>query len=300
MSDGCTVNVRFHPPPATLARYFTSFYETEVIVEDGGRVTDWLHPEWAGLRFIAGDIPDAELPGKPPVSHASFIAHGPTSTCIRFTAGSVRMWGVGLLPLGWAKFVGAPAAGLADVLIDGHDHPAFADFVGLADGLFGGRRDSAAELARIEAHFLARKHRKLTDEDRIVACHAALVDADVANVAEMAEHAGIAPYTLERVCRRHFGFPPQLLLRRQRFMRSLAQFMLDPSLKWIGALDSHYHDQAQFVRDFHRFMGMNPRDYAAKPHPILGAVMRARHEAAGAAVQALHLPTPRPTLHSST
>jgi AraC-like DNA-binding protein len=110
----------------------------------------------------------------------------------------------------------------------------------------------------------------------------------------MAEHAGTAPYTLERVCRRHFGFAPQMLLRRQRFMRSLSQFMLDPSLKWIGALDSHYHDQAQFVRDFHRFMGMNPRDYAALPHPILGEIMRARHEAAGAAVQALHVPLAQP------
>ena len=293
MSQGCTVTVRFHQPPAAIARYFTSFYETEVVLDGGGPVTDWLHPEWAGLRVRAGGVPEAELPGKPPLLGAKFIAHGPTSTCVRFTAGSLRMWGVGLLPLGWAKFVGTPAADLADVLVDGHDHPAFGDFVALADGVFGASPDPIAELARIEEHFLARVNRKLSDEERIVACHAALVDPEVASVAEMAEHAGTAPYTLERVCRRHFGFPPQMLLRRQRFMRSLAQFMLDPSLKWIGALDSHYHDQAQFVRDFHRFMGMNPRDYAALPHPILGEIMRARYEAAGAAVQALHPPVPR-------
>jgi hypothetical protein len=74
-------------------------------------------------------------------------------------------------------------------------------------------------------------------------------------------------------------------------MRSLAQYMLDPSLRWIGAIDAHYHDQAQFVRDFHRFMGMSPSEYAARPHPILDAVMHARAAAAGAAVQALHPPT---------
>jgi methylphosphotriester-DNA--protein-cysteine methyltransferase len=106
----------------------------------------------------------------------------------------------------------------------------------------------------------------------------------------MAAVAGLPAHTLERTCRRHFGFPPRLLLRRQRFMRSLSQYMLDPSLKWIGAIDSHYHDQAQFVRDFHAFMDMSPSEYAARPHPVLGAVMRARQDAAGAAVQALHRP----------
>ncbi|OYZ44726.1 MAG: hypothetical protein B7Y31_02385, partial [Novosphingobium sp. 16-62-11] len=84
-----------------------------------------------------------------------------------------------------------------------------------------------------------------------------------------------------------------LLLRRQRFMRSLVQYMLDPTLHWIGAIDSHYHDQAQFVRDFHRFMGMSPREYAATPKPILQEVMRARQEFLGSAVQALHAPVPR-------
>ena len=291
MSEGCKVRVRFHQPPPLLARYFTTFYTTEIDVPDGGRVTDWLHPEWAGLRFISGELPAAEIAGKPPITGSSFMAHGPTSTTIRITPGTLRMWGVGLLPLGWAKFVGSPANMLADVLVDGHDHPAFARFTGLADTIYGADADEEAELARIEAWFLNAVGRKLSDEDRIVACHTAMVDPEVATVAEMSEHAGIAPYTIERLCRRHFGFPPQLLLRRQRFMRSLAQFMLDPSLRWIGALDSHYHDQAQFVRDFHRFMGMGPREYAVQPHPVLGAIMRARHETAGAAVQALHSPT---------
>ena len=290
VSKACTVRVFFHQPPPLLARYFTTFYTPEVEVAEGGRVTDWLHPEWAGLRFITGDVPDAEIAGCPPVTGSSFIAHGPTSSTIRITPGSLRMWGVGLLPLGWAKFVGVPANTLADVLVDGHDHPAFHEFTSLADAVFGPEPDEAAELARIEAWFLARLDRKLADEDRIIACHTALVDPEVGTVAEMSDHAGIAPYTIERLCRRHFGFPPQLLLRRQRFMRSLAQFMLDPSLRWIGALDSHYHDQAQFVRDFHRFMGMGPREYATLPHPVLGAIMRARHESAGAAVQALHSP----------
>ena len=95
---------------------------------------------------------------------------------------------------------------------------------------------------------------------------------------------------LERISRRAFGFTPKVLLRRQRFVRSLARFMLDPSLKWIGAIDCHYHDQAQFVRDFRQFMGMTPRQYAALPKPIVNAVMQARERFAGSAAQALDGP----------
>lgn len=290
MSDDCQVSVRFHQPPEALRPYFTSFYSVDIVVPGGGRVVDYLHPEWAGLRFMTGSLPESEIAGRPPLPPTAFLAHGPTSTTIRFTAGSMRLWGIGLLPLGWAKFVDGPADTLADVLVDGHDHPVFADYGALADGLFGQKADTATELARITAFFADRLDRKHADEGRILACHAALVDPDVATVAEMAERAGMPSYTLERLCHRHFGFAPQLLLRRQRFMRSLSQFMLDPSLKWIGALDDHYHDQAQFVRDFHRFMGMSPREYSNAPHPIIGAIMRARFEEAGAAVQALHRP----------
>jgi len=290
VSEDCTVKARFFEPPLGMRRYFTTFYLTEIEVADGGTVTDWLHPEWGGFRFSDGPLPHGGIEGKPPVPPTRFLAQGPTSTTIRFVAGSFRMWGVGLLPLGWAKFVRTPAIELADTIVDGEQHPTFAPFVPLADAIFAGDPDPEAEFARIAEFFAERAHLKVPDEGKIVACHAALLDPEVFSVAEMAEHARIPAYTLERLCRKHFGFPPQLLLRRQRFMRSIAQFMLDPSLKWIGALDDHYHDQAQFVRDFHRFMGMSPREYSGRPHPILGAIMRARFAEAGAAVQALHPP----------
>lgn len=80
------------------------------------------------------------------------------------------------------------------------------------------------------------------------------------------------------------------MLRRQRFVRSLAQFMLDPSLSWIDALDGQYHDQAQFVRGFRNFMGLSPSEYAKMPHPIVQPIMRQRMADQGAATP-LDLPT---------
>jgi len=66
--------------------------------------------------------------------------------------------------------------------------------------------------------------------------------------------------------------------------------MLDPSLKWVGAMDSSYHDQAQFVRDFREFMGISPSEYASTPHPVLERFMRERMKAHGAPVQTLDKP----------
>lgn len=291
MNGQCAVRVRFYQPPAPMRAFFTTFYLTDIDVGPDGRVTDHLHPEWANLRIISGTLPVSEIRNAAPFGGASGIVTGPTSTAVRFTTGTSRIWGIGLLPLGWAKFVAAPANAFADRLCDPATERDFAPHCPLVDTLFGPEPDEMAELARITQHFESLSARPVPEEARIRAVHHALVNEEVASVADMAEHAGLPTHTLERVCRRHFGFPPSLLLRRQRFMRSLSQYMLDPSLTWIGAIDSHYHDQAQFVREFHRFMGMSPRAYAALPHPVLAGVMRARMAAAGAPVQALHDPS---------
>lgn len=291
MSPTCEVQVRFFPPPEPLRGCFTTFYLVEIAGPPGIRVSDHLHPEWAGLRIHSGDLPEAEGLDGQRLADTDFAVTGPSSKAVRFTIGPTRMWGIGMLPLGWAQFVPASADCFADALVDGHVDPVFAGFRPLAAELFGATPDVPAELERINAFFLKRAGPPVPDRDRIVALHAALVDPDIRNVAGLVAQTGISQRTLERLCQRVFGFPPKLLLRRQRFMRSLAQFMLDPSLKWIGAIDGHYHDQAQFVRDFHQFIGMSPRQYAALPKPVLGAIMRERARFAGTAVQTLDGPS---------
>jgi len=291
VSPTCDVNVRFFQPPEPLRGCFTTFYRVSLDGPPDSTATDHLHPEWAGMRFYcAGALPSAHGMDGQHVSGTSFAVTGPSSKAVRFTIGPTRMWGVGMLPLGWARFIAAPADRFADALIDGHGDPAFAPFRPLEQALREACGDEAAELGRIETFFLERAGPLPPDADRIVALHAALVDPDIRTVADLVRATGIGQRTLERLCQRAFGFSPKLLLRRQRFMRSLAQFMLDPSLKWIGAIDGHYHDQAQFVRDFHQFMGMSPRQYAALPKPVLGAIMRERARFAGTAVQTLDGP----------
>ena len=136
------------------------------------------------------------------------------------------------------------------------------------------------------------------DEAKVMRIHTALVDGEHHLVADLADTCGMSIRTLERMCHRYFGFTPKLLLRRQRFMRSLSTFMLAASkqhrdgggARWTEAMDEEYHDQAQFSREFSEFMGMTPSAYAALPHPILASFMEARARIWGSAAQTLDQP----------
>ena len=290
MSPEAQVGVRFYPPPEDLRRYFTTFYVAEFTPAADEPLRDSLQPEWAGMRFFEPDGPQAWIDGGEIFKDVRFFASGPSSRTTHFIMPRTRMWGIGFLPLGWARFVGYNASACANLVCDGRVDVRLAKFVPLADAVFGAEPDEAAELERIIAFFRTMDAPPHVDERRIVALHAALIDEGITTVTQLVERVAASQRTVERICARHFGFSPKLLLRRQRFMRSLAHFMLDPTLKWIGAMDSHYHDQAQFVRDFREFMGVSPREYAATPHPILGPIMQERNRVYGTAVQTLDRP----------
>ncbi len=287
------VAVHFFMPSAALAPYVSTFYLTEGNLGADDAVEDWLHPEWANLRFSSGGDWSSGLGEDPLQLLPTAILTGPTSRAQHFRlGGTIRSWGVGLLPLGWLRLIGVPACDYVDRTVAVADEPCCAQFVSLPEAVFSGPAHPAQEAQRIDAFMLELLARSPphSDEIRIRAAHSSLIKEDVASVTELAELLGISSRSLERLSLKAFGFSPKLLLRRQRFLRSLAQFMLDPSLTWIRTLDSHYVDQAHFVRDFRRFMGMSPRSYGALDHPVLRAAAQGRSVAAGAAVQALHRP----------
>lgn len=287
-SFDCVVDARFFAPPADLEGCLTSIYRLDLRVAGGSRVVDWLQPEWGNLRVFSGDLPTAQVGDGPAVDDARFTVTGPSSRAGRFELGATRMWGIGLLPLGWARFVARPAAAYANLLGDAERHPDFACFAALPR-VFGDPPDDEIEFARV-VEVLRTCGRPVPDEAKIRSVHAAMVELGLATVADFAAHAGLSVRALERVCRRHFGFAPKLLLRRQRFMRSLAAWMLGGMGRWSPAIDELYTDQAHFNHEFHEFMGMGPSEYAAMPHPILSAFMTQRAKNLGSPAQTLDRP----------
>ena len=109
-SDRTRISTRFFPLSEPLRPYLSTIYLSETGVADGSRVEDYLHPEWANLRFIDGDPPLAGIGGAPARKTPRFVVTGPTSQATYFAAGNMRTWGIGVLPMGWAKFIPLPAA----------------------------------------------------------------------------------------------------------------------------------------------------------------------------------------------
>jgi AraC-like DNA-binding protein len=285
-----TTEVRFYRLSEALQPYFTALYATSIDCEPGALVKDRLHPEWAALRFTEGPPPIARIGVGEMFPQWPFVANGPTSKAIQFGVTRSRVWGLGLQPAGWSKFIGVPASALSDETVDGCSHEAFALFRPILAIVQGAGGDGDRIARGINDFLMRHVGRPVPHEAQILACQEALRDPDIANVTELGERLGMNRRSLERLCGRYFGFPPKLLLRRQRFLRSLAQFMLQPVDSWSAALDWQYYDQAQFVRDFRSFMGTTPSDYAAASHPILEKVMAQRMADQGAAPET-DLPT---------
>ena len=289
--NSAPVTIRFFLPDDKLRPYISTYYMTEVRPVGEERVADWLHPEWANLRIIDGVLPMGGIGKEYPYTAPRFSVVGPTSHATYFESGKMRSWGIGILPLGWSKFMGVAADRYADKTTNGIKDQQFVMFAPLADGLFqSGTANPEQEVENIERFFLNLLENAEEDDLLIQKAHNILVDPELTTVQEMAERLNITGRTLDRLSRKAFGFPPKLLLRRQRFLRTLAQNMLNPSKNWVSTLDPSYYDQAHFGRDFQRFMGMSATEYKAKPHPFMNAAVHGRMAAAGAGMQVLHEP----------
>lgn len=284
------VCLTFFQPSEKLQPFVTLLYHISVDTAGGPPIEDALHPEWAHFRLFDIATACAAVGDEPLVELPDMIVAGPTSKTTRFRIGTGRSWGIGLQPLGWAQLIGADASHYADRMTDIEQAEGMEEFSAIRDVAFSVPDDPAREAQAIDEALLAILERAAPVDQRIYKIHALLFEEGVTGVSELSDRAGMTQRTLERFCKRWFGFTPSLLLARQRFVGCLGRFMLDPSLSWLSILEDHYYDQAHFVRDFYRFMAMSPSDYAKMPHPVLMAATQARNAASGEPMQVLQKP----------
>lgn len=282
------LRLRLVGPPPDLAPYLSAYYRTDVA--PGVDVEDWLPPEEANLRTGEADIYEAVIGDGPMVAVPPAVLSGPTDRVTRLRIAGGTFWGVGLTPAGWARFLRCPVNTMANRFCDIGQSVANPALQAMLDTLRNEGDDIAAAAALITDTFRELLGEPPEADETIQSVHLALLSEDVSSVADLAELAGMTSRTFERFCPRHFGFTPRVLLRRQRFLRSLGKHMLDPSMKWIGSLDTHYWDQAHFIRDFRTTMNMTPSEFAALPHPISRAAVSVTNANAGVAMQALYHP----------
>jgi AraC-like DNA-binding protein len=156
------------------------------------------------------------------------------------------------------------------------DADTFTDRVVPLTGAIGG--DEAALLAAVDAEddeaarvavladFLvaARKPERL-DGARQVAEVARLAETDrsVRRLAELADAAGVAPRSLQRMFLRYAGVSPTWVLRRYRLLDAAEAVRSGEQVSWAELADRlGYADQAHLIRDFRATIGTTPAAYA--------------------------------------
>ena len=271
-----------------LAPYTLGCYRTEVAKDT--LVEDWLPPEQANLRTGTAEVYEAAIGDDPLVEVPPAVLSGATNRVTRLRIRDGKFWGIGLTPAGWARLIGHQASDMANSFRDIRSVDGLEPIADLLDSLREDGDDMEACAERISNCFRDLLGRRPEEESTIHAVHLSLLSEETTSVAPLAAMAGKNPRTFERFCKRHFGFCARALLKKQRFLRSLGKYMLDPSMKWTNALDTHYWDQAHFIRDFKATMGMTPSEYARTPHPIVEAAVAVTEASVGVAHQALSRP----------
>ncbi len=275
--------VRFYPPAASLRGLITAYYFVEV---PPGAHLDHLHPEWANVRFVIDGDWTWRLSEDAPWFSAPAGLWGPTDRTGTIRTDGGLVIGFGLTPLGWSRLIGESAEPYANAAVDFGDLWGEAAGQMLADLL--ARSDDAARVAALDGRLEARAAAAPIVDPAVQRAANALFTGDIRSTAVFAGQAGVSTRTLDRLCRKVFGFAPKRLLRRQRFLRTLEQIggQLDRPLNTL--LDEGYVDQAHFTREFRAFMGMTPSAYYNLPREVLRRAAESRRAVIGQPLQGLH------------
>ena len=292
-SKGGISKVEFAAPHPDLQPYITTYYTADIESADGQLIEDLLHPEWGSVRYVCRGAVQASAQPDPLQPIPPVVLAGHSSRATRIGCTTMRIASFGLLPLGWHHFAGLPAHRYADTSVAAQHAKTRVDFAALFPAV--AEAASLEDVAAIFDNALLQALLKVPasarhDDALIQKLHLVLMDPDVVTVGEIADHVGLTGVQLQRLSKRIFGFPPKLLIRRQRFLRTLAMFMRYPNSKWAEILDPQYHDHAHFNRDFQRFFGMSPSQYMARDIPIVTASAMVRMQALGDPLQGLHAP----------
>ncbi len=181
---------------------------------------------------------------------------------VRQLAGQDRVFGIKFKPAGFHPFYGDPLANLVNRSVDAaicfgdaagglaqrvaDIHCEFDSLCKVADALLLQRLPAQDPQASQFNHLLAH-----------IAQSSSIVSVD-----DALRHSGMRLRSLQRLCQRYLGVGPKWVIQRYRLHEAIAQVQAGKRLSWAAlALDLGYFDQAHFVRDFRKMVGMAPGEY---------------------------------------
>jgi len=88
-------------------------------------------------------------------------------------------------------------------------------------------------------------------------------DRGITRVEQVVSDFGTNLRTLQRIFKDYVGVSPKWIIQRYRLLEAAERMAEGKKVVWVDlALDLGYSDQAHFIRDFRRFIGRTPAEYA--------------------------------------
>lgn len=250
------IDIAYFDPPPVLRQHVSALYWFESRLPAFSEI---MRAELGQIRLLVNGSASNQYHDGRVRDCSGAILQGPTTGPTRYTAdGPLALFGIGLLPLGWAELVGVPANGLADDRADLAAVMPAAAVAAMMDAL-ASANGNAARLD-VVCPFLERQlaanrspagwFTRLTDQ-WLTATPNPQVDALVAA-------SGMSQRSVERLCDRLYGASPKLLARKYRALGAAVRLGLGEARGWTDAAGDAFYDQAHFIREIRAFTGQTP------------------------------------------
>lgn len=268
----------FEPIPA-LRQHISSLYWFEARMP---AFADLMRAELGQIRLVVEGQPTSTYGGGHSRAGLRAVLQGPTTAPTHYHAtGTLTLFGIGLLPLGWAEILGVPASELADDAVELDTVLPPPVVARLMDALASAPDNESRcrvvcdfLLARLEANrHPACWFTRLADE-WLTATPNPQVDALVAA-------SGMSARSVERLTHRLYGASPKLLARKYRALGAAIRLGMGEASNWSEAAGDAFYDQAHFIREFRAFTGLTPARFQAEIAPLTRITMTRRRQLPG-------------------
>jgi AraC-like DNA-binding protein len=266
-------SMRYFSPAQPLRPLLSSYYVVEFGAEG---LADVMRAELANVRFLLSGRSWLTWPGGDVRGGLPASVFGPRCVPIGLRCeGPGRIFGAGIMPMGWAALFGVASDELADAML-----PLDALAGSLADATLTRMLESTSDaglVAAADEFFLTlARLRPAAPNGFGPLVEDWLVGGSHGGVDELVARAELSSRQVERLCRRLYGAPPKLLLRKYRALRAAVHYSVDPGACWMDVAGEDFYDQPHFIREFKTFVGMTPTQFAAQGAAVMNHSIRLR------------------------
>ncbi len=273
------ISIRYFAPAPALRQHISSLYWFESALPV---FADMMRAELGQIRLVVEGAAVNDYGGGQYRPGRGAVLQGPTNAPVHYRAkGALRLFGIGLLPLGWTELIGVPAHELADDAVDLADVLSPAAVRTLMERL-ANASDDAARCRAVNEFLLARLaaarcpttwFTRLADDWLTTGSNP---DVDV-----LVRASGMSARSVERLSRQIYGASPKLMARKYRALGAAVRLGIGEASTWQDAAGDAFYDQAHFIREFRNFIGLTPARFLTEAAPVTRITIARRRQLPG-------------------